>query len=481
MESGRSERARARGVCGGVCERCGHACGAEEGGTQEVRLRYVREGRETRGHCVESATRKEVCVGVGAMEIETRVLFGQHLIFILGSRWLLRARNGSRHGFPIGTKLGLVGRRWGSSMSSFFGKKETKEKESSLASKEQGSTKATESTPLAGKPKEEEAESNKKFVTVASCLAFMVCSAGMMLVNRQVVRLFHTPLIILDIQLLFAAIVLPTLFFWALRFGSWRDVWRWVSVVTPLYAGMLGTSMIAQLYAGVGLQVAIRNLGPLIALPIESVFNEPIVADKWTWLSLLVILAGVIMYVSEVIHQQDMSELVAGILLMILNLIVALFERLFQRRLIAIEPVDVSKTGMLLLNNAGAILPVSALLLVPGQLHETDIVALHWNAERTWDHYAALVISCITGVAIGWTAINAQQYVTATTMLVITNLNKVVVVIIGAVFMAEPHGALAMSGMALALSGGVFYALARNGVADRIKKEKEEQKAKNPA
>ena len=89
MESGRSERARARGVCGGVCKRCGHACGAEEGGTQEVRLRYVREGRDERTLCVESAgaTRKEVCVGVGAMEIETRVpvLFGLHLIFVLGS------------------------------------------------------------------------------------------------------------------------------------------------------------------------------------------------------------------------------------------------------------------------------------------------------------------------------------------------------------------------------------------------------------
>ena len=50
-------------------------------------------------------------------------------------------------------------------------------------------------------------------------------------------------------------------------------------VVPLLYAGMLTTSMIAQLYASVGLQVVIRNLGPLVTLPIERVFNEPIVAD----------------------------------------------------------------------------------------------------------------------------------------------------------------------------------------------------------
>ena len=60
-----------------------------------------------------------------------------------------------------------------------------------------------------------------------------------------------------------------------------------------------------------------------------------------------------------------------------------LLERLYQRRLIAIEPVDLSKTSMLLLNNVGAILPVSALLLIPGTLHETDIVSQYWNASRT--------------------------------------------------------------------------------------------------
>jgi len=236
-------------------------------------------------------------------------------------------------------------------------------------------------------------------------------------------------------------------------------------------------SMIAQLYASVGLQVAIRNLGPLVALPVETWFNEPIVADKWTWGSMFVILGGVIMYVSESIQEQNVSELAAGILLMLLNLVIALLERLYQRRLIAIEPVDLSKTSMLLLNNVGAILPVSALLLIPGTLHETDIVSQYWNASRTPVDYVLLVISCITGVAIGWTAINAQQYVTATTMLLITNLNKVVVVIIGAIFMAEPHGPLAMTGIAIALAGGVGYGFARSNVVDKLKQEKEAAKA----
>merc|ERR1711998_815535 len=45
----------------------------------------------------------------------------------------------------------------------------------------------------------------------------------------------------------------------------------------------------------------------------------------------------------------------------------------------------------------------------------------HWGTEgkdaSKATHYILLVISGICGVAIGWTSMNAQQYVTATTML----------------------------------------------------------------
>ena len=95
--------------------------------------------------------------------------------------------------------------------------------------------KPTETTPLAGPA--EENEYKKTMITLASCLAFMACSASMMLVNKQVVRTFHTPVLILDIQLVFAAVVLPTFFFWTLRFGSKKDVMRWLQVVPVLSAG----------------------------------------------------------------------------------------------------------------------------------------------------------------------------------------------------------------------------------------------------
>ena len=291
---------------------------------------------------------------------------------------------------------------------------------------------------------------------------------------------FGSPVTILELQLLFTVTVLSTIFFWTLHFGSRRDVWRWVSTVPLLYAGMLTSSMIAQLYASVGLQVMIRNLGPLVTLPIERVFNEPIIADFHTWASLLFTLIGIILYMWQSMQQGggtmkqqgDSSHLAPGVLLMLINLVVAMFEKLYQRKLISIEPVDISKTGMLLLNNLGAILPVSLLLTIP-PLNESRQWHEVWPKARLVD-YLLLLLSGICGVAIGWTAINAQQYVTATTMLVITNLNKVIVVTIGILFMGEVHTPLALCGIAMALVGGLWYALARRN-ADAMQKRLDEE------
>ena len=59
-----------------------------------------------------------------------------------------------------------------------------------------------------------------------------------------------------------------------------------------------------------------------------------------------------------------------GMGFVLLNMIAAVVERLMQRKLLVLEPVDLSKTAMLLLNNAFAIIPVAiAVPFAPTSLH----------------------------------------------------------------------------------------------------------------
>ena len=273
--------------------------------------------------------------------------------------------------------------------------------------------------------------------------------------------MFGIPVTIVMIQMIFTIIVILTLFPGMLFFGSCSDLLRWAKIIPLLYAFMLTSSLLALDSYSMGAMVVVRNIGPLFTMLIENAFQEQVPADMWTWLILLYILSGAVLYIDD-----DISFSPFGLVMVIMNMIVASVERLMQRRLIAVKPVNISKLGMLLVNNAVGSLYVS-LFLFP--FPEYNV----WQAtieNQTMSNYALLLISCIAGAAIGWSAINAQAHVSATTMLVLTNLNKVVVVVYGMIVLGETSTVRAVAGCAIVLSGGLLYAQDRQRL--EFKKEK---------
>lgn len=61
----------------------------------------------------------------------------------------------------------------------------------------------------------------------------------------------------------------------------------------------------------------------------------------------------------------------------------------------------------------------------------------HSHRIYTSCRWALLLASCVNAVGISWAGINAQAYVTATTFMVLANLNKFVVVGFGIVVLQE--------------------------------------------
>ena len=134
---------------------------------------------------------------------------------------------------------------------------------------------------------------------------------------------------------------------------------------------------------------------------------------------------------------------------------------LVQRRLLAVTPVDISKNGLVLINNGLAEIPTLALLFIVGE---------HQSWGKSFGHYGVgdvvlLLLSCVVGTVISWAGLNAQMYISATTMLVVTNLNKFVVIAFGILFLGESRTWQAVLGCCAALGGGVWYAVARKNLA----------------
>jgi hypothetical protein len=60
-----------------------------------------------------------------------------------------------------------------------------------------------------------------------------------------------------------------------LSFGSRDDVVRWVVSVPPLYTAMLATSMLGLGLTPVGLTVVLRNVAPIVTLPLGGLSAIP--------------------------------------------------------------------------------------------------------------------------------------------------------------------------------------------------------------
>jgi len=285
---------------------------------------------------------------------------------------------------------------------------------------------------------------------VASCVFFMVCSAGMMVFNKMVLRVARLPITMVMIQMAFTVVVLciaPC----GLHFGSLRDVMRWSLSIPILFTIMLASSMLALDHASMGAIIVVRNVAPIITMVIERFFGEQIRITVGVILSLLVVVGGVAMYTSV-----DLQFSWTGMTWMAVNMTSAVLERLLQRKMIAVEPIDVSKTGMMLLNNAVALIPMGLLLYFFGE-HEK------WYLFRNFSYTDAMLLgcSCINAIGISYAGINAQAYVSATTFMVLANLNKFVVIAFGVVVLREASSWQAILGCVLALSGGILYAKAR--------------------
>lgn len=203
-----------------------------------------------------------------------------------------------------------------------------------------------------------------------SCGFYMACSAGMMIINKMVLRVRgrasskHLPIALatqrhtlgsraaagqaLPLPMTVVMIQMATTVIWlcvtstTLHFGSVRDLMRWALSIPILFTFMLASSMLALDLASMGAIVVFRNIAPLITLAIERALQEKIELDVATILAMATIVGGVLLYALN-----DINFSALGLACVTFNMIASVVERVLQRKMIAVDPIDVSKTGEL--------------------------------------------------------------------------------------------------------------------------------------
>jgi len=288
---------------------------------------------------------------------------------------------------------------------------------------------------------------------VFSVTAFMMSSAGMAIANKMAVTAIKLPMLLVGMQSFFTLIVLIP-FYNTIRLGSCYDRIRWAPV-SVAFVAMLATSMLSYKTCSLGTVVVIRMISPLLGLLVELTFdNAKFVASPHTFGSLTVIMLGVLMYA---LFQKGIQGEVTGIIFMILNMFIATGERLAQRYFMAEDPVDMSDTGLMLYNNVVCTLFMPLMMLAFNEWDKTDRVV-----DVKPIGWIFILWSFFCGCCISYTAFRAQRRISATSFLVVVNMNKFVVVAFGIFVLKEKYVPLAAAGCALTLVGGAYYSWDRS-------------------
>ena len=272
-------------------------------------------------------------------------------------------------------------------------------------------------------------------------LFFTACSCTMMPLNKVVMRQLHdTPFTAVAGQMLGAASLLALLP-WTYR--TTADVYRCL-ILPPLFATMLVTSMLSLQHASLGSIMAIRNTAPLICLPCEHCLVAPQQLDAKTVAALLLVLGGCVGYVWHDLHTTPV-----GVALTITNTLVGVVDRLVQRHLLS--TTEVSKCSVLFVNNLVGGGLVAALVAAHGE--DVGAAAQKEGAHVPW------ALSVGVGLLLGYAGVLAQAHVSATTHLLVTNLNRILVLLIGSAFLSESVRWMQWVAAGASVAGTVAYSL----------------------
>merc|ERR1719469_836484 len=285
----------------------------------------------------------------------------------------------------------------------------------------------------------------------------------MHVLNKALVEYLGAPALITAFQMGLTVLVCLARSWGDLASAPRGEVLRWL-MVPVFFSGMLISAFYA--YAKISLTVLtlVRNLTPLMMLPLEYLV---MLADKRPSISWAVVLGIFTMLFGALVYSGGNMDSISmvGIAFAFLNMFLAVTDRLIQRRLLTTECKGLSSSVCTILNNFFGMVPTLLLAGLTGQIgHGMDA-----SSRAKWiEPYVMvlLVLSGLVGTGISIMGLECQRAISATSFSVMQNVSKVAVVGAGVVFFLDPVGSpISVLGLSLSLGGSFMYAFAQQSAA----------------
>lgn len=283
-------------------------------------------------------------------------------------------------------------------------------------------------------------------------ISWASCSIGMIVLNKHLAVALEAPALIAMAQMVLCFGATAAVWGRELLVADRRQLAYWM-LIPLFFAGMLCTSIYTVQYISISLFTVIRNTMPLVTLPLETVTMPPAKQPKVNMpivLSLLVTLIGAIMYAQGL---QGVSIL--GVTFAVVNMGITVCDRILQRRLLTQECKDLHVVVCTMVTNFFGMLPCVVLAFATSQISELPKHKVYWTDPRI---ITLLCLSGVVSIGIGALGFEVQRRISATSFLIMQNVSKIAVILIGVVIFGDTvKSPMASAGLLVSLVGGFTY------------------------
>jgi drug/metabolite transporter (DMT)-like permease len=275
----------------------------------------------------------------------------------------------------------------------------------------------------------------------------------MNVLNKEAATNFKATFLLVIIQMVFASFAVLGIESHKMCCRHWQDLVRW-TVVPLAFAGMLATSMWAMREASLSAVLILKNLLPIISFAAEkALFNTPVNVSTSILLSLFLTFVGTVLY-----GFADASVTDFGKILVVVNCGFSLMDRLVQTYYLKLsKDFSLSLPLCIMLNNTLGVVPVVSLALANGEVRQWRTVLTSASAD-TW---IWVFLSSCCGACLGYVGLRTQKLVSGTTVLVLQNFSKVILLVVSSVLLGDRLQRLSWVGCALSLGSCFWYSALR--------------------
>eukprot|EP00252_Welwitschia_mirabilis_P021508 TRINITY_DN5534_c0_g2_i1.p1 TRINITY_DN5534_c0_g2~~TRINITY_DN5534_c0_g2_i1.p1 ORF type:complete len:346 (+),score=37.49 TRINITY_DN5534_c0_g2_i1:254-1291(+) len=292
------------------------------------------------------------------------------------------------------------------------------------------------------------------YATATLIIGYALCSSLLAVINKYAITQFNYPGLLTALQYLTS--VLGVWVFGKLGFLHydpfvWETAKKFLPAALVFYLAIFTNTSLLR-HANVDTFIVFRSLTPLLVAFADTVFRNQPLPSKYTFSSLLVILAGAIGYVAT-----DYGFTLTAYSWAIAYLITITTEMVYIKHMVT--NLGLNTWGFVLYNNLLSLMMAPVFWILTGEYAEVISAVKDAGSDEylRLETVFAVGLSCVFGLAISFFGFAARKAVSATAFTVTGVVNKFLTVVINVLIWDKHATAIGLVFLLLTIVGGVLY------------------------